>query len=87
MWSLRGLGLSLPSDVILLVCTKWLGWDSLLADTYIPTTYIGNQFLTADSRDRMEMFLLELVPHDCISLFRGEPGTETPQSSICLTYL
>lgn len=53
-------GSVIASDVISLVCTKWLGWDSLLADTYIPTTYIGNQFLLADSRDRMEMFLLEL---------------------------
>lgn len=46
MWSLWGLGLSLPNDVISLVCTKWLGWDSLLADTYIPTIYTtGKQFL------------------------------------------
>lgn len=72
----------MPSDVISLVCTKWLGWYKLLADTYIPTTYTGKQFLIADSRNGMEMFLLELVPHGCTSPFRGEPGAVFHQSDI-----
>lgn len=59
-----------------------MGWYKLLADTYIPTTYIGKQFLIADSRNRMEMFFLELVPHGCISPFRGEPGAVFHQSDI-----
>lgn len=35
----------------------------------------------------MKMFLLELMPYEHFSPFRGEPGTQTAQSFISLKYL